>query len=904
MPARNPAQKTVDTLRTLRSRIASLFSSQKRNADLEEELHSHIDLATEENLSRGLSPAEARTAALRRFGGLTQVQQRYREQQALPALQNFAQDLRFGMRMLAKNPSFAAIAILTLALGIGANTAVFSVVNAILLHPLPFPHTDELVTVHASKQNFAEGSISYPNFLDWQRDNKTLSALAVSRGTGFSLTGVGETEEIRAELVSSGFFSLLGVKPVLGRLFAAHEDEIGRPPIALISAGLWARKFGSRPEILGQPLHLDGRSYTVVGVLPADFTLQVGNFRAADIYVPIGQFRNPALKDRAAGLGIHGIARLKPGVTLAQAQADLESVTKQLEAEFPEDDKGIRARLVPFQYAMVREVKPLLLILFGAVGMVLLIACVNVANLLLARSNARTQEFAVRSALGASRTRMVTQLLTEGAILSLAGGLLGLAVAELSMHSILALLPQRLPRAEEIHLSAAVLCFTLLLSLLSGMLFSLVPALQAGRRTPNTSLKEGAAGRSGASHRIQDSLIVLQMALALVLLTGAGLLIRSMAKLSSVDPGFRPQGVFTFGLAADPLLMGANLDTVRAYLREVDRRISSVPGVTSASLSWAALPLISDDEQSFWLENEQKPSNQNDMHQSIRYIVGPGYLKTMGIPLLRGRFLSRSDDERAQRVIVVDDTFANKFFPHQDPIGKRIQLEQFDTPSEIVGIVGHVNQWGLDIDATNSLRAETYQALLQMPDVQLGLVPTGMDVIVQANTPTAAAFAKVKQAITAMNHEQVVYNVSPMEEVIADSLAARRFSMILLAVFAAIALSLACIGMYGVISYVVAQRNREIGIRMALGADRRNVLRWIMEKGGKLALIGAAIGVLVAIGVTHLMAQSSLLYGVHAFDPETLAIVTAGLLTVAFVACYIPARRATRIDPIQALRTD
>jgi len=377
-----------------------------------------------------------------------------------------------------------------------------------------------------------------------------------------------------------------------------------------------------------------------------------------------------------------------------------------------------------------------------------------------------------------------------------------------------------------------------------------------------------------------------------------------MAKLSSVDPGFRPQGVFTFGLAADPSLMGANLDTVRAYLREVDRRISSVPGVTSASLSWAALPLISDDEQSFWLGNEQKPANQNDMHQSIRYIVGPGYLKAMGIPLLRGRFLSPSDDERAQRIIVVDDTFANKFFPHQDPIGKRIQLEQFDTPSEIVGIVGHVNQWGLDIDATNSLRAETYQALLQMPDVQLGLVPTGMDVIVHANTPTAAAFAEIKQAITAMNHEQVVYNVSPMEEVIADSLAARRFSMILLAVFAAIALSLACIGMYGVISYVVAQRNREIGIRMALGADRRNVLRWIMEKGGKLALIGAAIGVVAALGVTRMMAQSSLLYGVHAFDPETLAIVTAGLLTVAFIACYIPARRATRIDPIQALRTD
>ena len=894
----------MKTLRSLGIRLKATLSSTPSSRDIASELESHLEFQIEDNLRSGMSPEEARRQALLKLGGLEQTRQAYREQQALPAFQNFAQDLRFGIRMLLKNRSFSIIAILTLALGIGANTAVFSLVDGILLHPLPFPHADELVTVHASKQNFTEGSISYPNFRDWQRENKTLAALAVSRGTGFSLTGTGESEEIRAELVSSDFFPLLGVKPVLGRLFAPHEDEIGQGPTALISEGLWARKFGSRRDILGQSLQLDGRGYSIVGVLPAKFNLAISNFRASDIYVPIGQFRNPALKDRAAGLGIHGIARLKPGVTLAQAQADLEAVSKHLEAEFPEDDKGITARLVPFQFAMVRDVKPLLLILFGAVGMVLLIACVNVANLLLARSNARAQEFAVRSALGAGRTRLIRQLLTESVILSLAGGLLGLLVAELSMHAILKLLPQGLPRADEIHMSGVVLAFTLLLSLASGTLFSLVPALKASRQVPYATLKEGGRLRTGSSHRLQDSLIVLQMALALVLLTGAGLLVRSMAKLSSVDPGFQPQGVFTFGLAADPSMMGANVDSVRAYLREANRTISSVPGVTAASLSWAALPLLSDDEQFFWLDKEQKPANQAEMHQSIRYIVGPGYLKAMGIPLLRGRFLSPQDDEHAQRVVVIDDIFAGKFFPNENPIGKRIHLEQFDTPSEIVGVVGHVNQWGLDSDATTSLRAETYQAVMQMPEVQLSLVPTGMDVIVRSSASTATAFADIKRAINQMNHEQVVYNSISMNQIITDSLAARRFSMILLSVFAGVALSLACIGMYGVISYVVAQRTQEIGIRMALGADRRDVLRWIMEKGGKLALVGAGIGVVVALIATRVMAQSALIYGVRAYDPWTFVTVTAALIGVAFLACYIPAHRATRIDPVQALRTE
>lgn len=891
-------------LRALWMRLRGMFSAGARGSELDDELQSHLDLHIEDNLRTGMSEEEARRQALIQLGGMEQARQAYRERRGLPVLETFAQDVAFGLRMLRKNPSFTMVAILTLALGIGANTALFSVVNGVLLNPLPFPHPEELVVVHASKQNFSEGSISYPNFRDWQRDNKTLAAFAVSRGTGFSLTGMGDAEQIRAQAVSSDFFPILGVNPVIGRLFAPGEDEIGREPIVLISEGLWARKFGSRSNILGKPMALDGRDYTVVGVLPANFDLAISNFRTADIYVPLGQFRNPALKIRAAGLGIHGIARLKPGVTLAQAQADMEAVSQRLARAFPEDDEGIHARLVPFKHAMVRDVQPLLLVLLGSVGFVLLIACVNVANLMLARSSARAQEFAVRSALGAGRTRLLRQLLTESTMLSLAGGLLGLALAAALTRVILKLLPVGLPRAANIHISLPVLCFTLLISLVSGMLFGLAPALKVFRQNVQGTLKEGGRGASGARHRTQDSLVIFQMAMALVLLVGAGLMIRSLVKLSNVDPGFRPQGVLTFGMASPPSMMGGAPDAIRAHLREVERRISSTPGVEAVSFSWASLPMNSDDEQLFWLDGEPKPSSENAMHWSLRYEVGPGYLKAMGIPLLRGRFLSEIDDIHAPRVVVIDDVFAQKYFGKDDPVGKRIHLEEFDEPATIIGVVGHVNQWGLDNDTTNSLRVEAYQSMAQFPDGQIRLVPFNMDVVVRSKMDAASLFKSMQHVVTEMNHEQEVYNPQTMESIIANTLATRRFSMILLAVFAGLALLLASVGMYGVISYLVSQRTHEIGIRMALGAKRFDVLRWIMSRGGRLSLIGVGIGVVAALMLTRVMASSSLIYGVSTADPLTFGGVVLLLLFVALVACYLPATRAMRVDPMRALRNE
>jgi predicted permease len=893
-------------LRALWMRLTGLFGSGNADGEFSAELESHLAMHVEDGVRGGLSTEEARRRALIQLGGLEQTKIAYRERQGLPWFETFWQDVRFGVRMLAKSPAFTIVAVLTLALGIGANTALFSVVNGVLLNPLPYLHADELVTVHASKQNFTEGSISYPNFRDWQRDNKTLTALAVSRGTGYNMTGMGDAEEIRAELVSSDFFPLLGVKPVIGRLFAPHEDEIGREPLVMISEGFWARKFGSRPDVLGKVLTLDGRNYTIVGVLPGSFNLAINNFRSADLYVPLGQFQNPALNDRAAGLGIHGIARLKPGVTPEQAQADMQQVSEQLEKVYPEEDQGIRAKVVPFQYAMVRDVKPLLLILMGAVGFVLLIACVNIANLLLVRSNVRAQEFAVRSALGAGRARLLRQLLTESLMLSLTGGLLGLVLASLGTRVILQLLPRQLPRAAEIHMSGMVLSFTLLVSLAAGTLFGLMPCFKVFRQNLQDTLKEGGRGAGGARHRAQNWLVVFQMATTLVLLVGAGLMIRSMERLSAVDTGLRPHGVLMFGLQAPSSMVGSSPEATREYLRDANARIAGAPGVEAVSFSWAALPMQSDDEQLFWLDGEPKPQNENAMHWGIRYIVEPGYLKTMGIPLLKGRFFASSDDEHAPRAVVIDDVFARKFFGNNDPIGKRVYLEQFeDGPATVIGVVGHVNQWGLDNDAVNPLRAEVYQAMMQLPPQQLGLVLMGMDVVLRSKYNADAAFQSVHNVITDMNHEQVVYNPQTLDSVIAGTIAGQRFSMILLAAFAGTALLLASIGMYGVISYLVAQHAREIGVRMALGADRRDVFRWVLTRGGRLAVVGASVGIVTALGLTQVMGSFSvLLYGVRAYDPWTMLGVIALLMLVALAACYLPARRAMRIDPMQVLRTE
>ena len=893
-------------LRAFALRLLGFMRARNSDDEFAAELASHVALHTEDGVRNGLPPEEARRQALIRLGGAEQTRQSYRERSRLPLLEELSHDMTYSLRVLRKNPAFAIVTILTLALGIGANTALFSIVNTVLLNPLPYPHPEELISVHESKANFDQGSISYPNFRDWQRNNKTLAALAIAHQRRFTLTGTGDAERLPGDYVSSDFFSILGVKPVLGRLFAPGEDEIGGSPLVVISAGLWARKFASRPDVLGKTITLDGRDFTIVGVLPEDFDLTVGNFDAGDIYGPIGQWQQPALKNRFAGLGLHGIARLKPGVTLAQAQSDMNGVADRLAAAFPEADHGVRANLVSMRQSVVGRVQPLLLVLLGAVGFVLLIACVNVANLLLARSSARVQEFAVRAALGASRTRIVRQLLAESTLLALAGGALGLALAAWGTRAVLKLVPVPMPRSSDIHLSVPVLCFTLLVSLGVGILFGLLPAWKASRPMLHETLKEGSRSVSGSRHRTQDLLVVLEMAMALVLLAGAGLMIRSMIAFSRVDPGFDPNGVTTFSLAAPPSMSTASPDAVRSYYREVDRGILQVPGVTGVSMMNGSLPMTgNDDEALFWLENEPKPTSTNDMRWALDYIVEPDYLKIMGIPLQRGRFFTEADNNHAPNVAVVDETFARKYFGNQDPIGKHLNLDGNSRQVTVIGVACHIMQWGLDNDASSPLHAQIYLPFLQTSDSDMSFQDgLGTDVVIRSRGDSASTMSDIQRALRQMNQQQVVYLASSMNQLIADSLAPRRFSMVLLGIFAALALLLASVGIYSVISYLVSQRTQEIGIRMALGADRGHLLLWVLKQGGRLALLGVAVGLGAALALTQFMARSSMLYGVRAYDPFTLFGVTALLGAVALAACYIPARRAMRIDPMRALRSE
>jgi predicted permease len=809
-------------------------------------------------------------------------------------------DARYALRTLAKNPGFAAVAILTLALGIGANTALFSVINAVLLSPLPFSQPEQLVTLHENKPNFEGGSVSYPNFRDWQKDNHTFSSMAIARSYAFSLTGIGEGEQVPAEFVSSEFFSVLGISPIAGRAFAEDEDRVGAGPVVLISEGLWRRKFGATSDVLGKDITLDARDYTIIGVVPASFHLVIPGFRDAAVYAPVGQWTNPLLLQRGAGLGIHGIGRLKPGVTIEQARADMEGVTRNLATSFPDTDKGISAMLTPLKEQMTGSVKPILIILQVAVVFVLLIACVNVANLLLARSTSRTREFAVRAALGASQGRIVRQLLTESILLAIAGGAGGLVLAGWGTRAALGGLPATLPRAEQVGLDTHVMFFTASISLLAGVLFGLTPALKSSRSGLHETLKRGGRGASGTRHRTQGIFVIIEMALALVLLAGAGLTVRSLVKLWSVDPGFNPRNVLTFGLSLPPSMIGAKPAAIRAAFRNFDETLAYLPGVEGVSQTWGAVPLSGDDEQLFWLEGQPKPANENDMNWSIDYIVEPDYLKTMGIPLLKGRFFTPQDNERSPLVVVVDEIFAQKYFPNQSPIGKRIQVNRFPHLAEIVGVVGHVKQWGLDADDQQSLRSDLYIPCMQMPDDFIAMTPSGSAVVVRTSDSTAGVLDSIRHASASMSKQQIIFGAQTMNSLISDSMASRRFSMILLVVFAGFALLLASVGIYGVISYVAGQRAHEIGLRIALGAQRRDILRLILGRGGKLAGIGVLVGLAAALGLTRLL--GGLLYGIGATDPLTFAGVAILLILVALIASYVPARRAAKVDPAVALR--
>jgi predicted permease len=804
------------------------------------------------------------------------------------------QDLRFGVRMLLKNPGFSAVVVLTLALGIGANASLFSVVNGVLLNPLPYPQPEQLVSLHQSKPNVATGAIPYPNFLDWQKENLTFSAMAVSRPSSFALVGAGEAERVSGQRCTANLFAVLGVKPALGRDFAPGEDAPGAGPVVLISAELWQRRFGAVPDVVGKSLTVDDRSYTIVGVVPASFTL----YRGIDVYVPMGQWGNSALQNRSAGLGLYGIGRLKPGVTLAQAQADLDGIMQRLAEAYPETNRGNGAVVAPLKERLIGDVGPSLWMLLGAVGFVLLIACANVCNLLLARATGRTREFAIRAALGAGQWRLLRQSLTESILLALTGGGLGLLLSALCTRAALSVLPTGLPRADEVRLDARVLVFTAAISLLTGVLAGLVPALKTSRWRLAETLKESGRGAGGGRHRAQGVLVAVEVALAVVLLIGAGLMIRTLSALWSVDPGFRPDNVLTFGLSFPPSMRAVSAEARRASLRDLSDRLNSMPGVKAASFLTGASPMQARESVSFWLDGEPKPASTSEMKQALVYRVEPGYLTAMGIPLKQGRFFTAQDETGTQPVIVIDEVLASQYFLNENPLGKRINLGDNRGPSEIIGVVGHVRQSGLDSDDRQSLRAQAYLPFRQFGwSSEVGVVMRVEGLAGRAATSHLDALRRVVQS---QHSQNVIYGAQTLSEVIGDSLARRRFSMILLNAFAVMALMLASIGLYGVISYLVGQHTHELGIRLALGAQRKDVLLLVLRRGMKMALSGLAVGVVAALGLTRLLA--TLLFGVSATDPLTFAGVASLLLTLALLACYIPARRATKVDPLVALR--
>jgi putative ABC transport system permease protein len=806
------------------------------------------------------------------------------------------QDIRYGIRNLLKTPGFTAIAILTLALGIGANSALFSVVNGVLLNPLPYPEPDKMISVYAKTSDFGHSSITYLNFLDWQKNNHSFSAIAARRNEDLILTGVGEGEQLHGVMISADFFQVMRVEPIAGRTFTPEEDKVGAAPVALIGAGLWARKFGSAPDIIGKPITLTGKSYVVIGVIPASFSLYE---HPSDVYVPMGQWDDPTFRDRKISFGTHAFGRLKPGVTIQQAQADMDVVAQNLAAAYPDADKGNGITLVPLKQDMVGNIQPILLVLLSAVGFVLLIACANVANLLLARSTGRTREFAIRSALGAGRARVIRQLLTESVLLAFAGGGLGLLLAYSGTKAVLKTLPQALPRAHEVGLDFRVVLFTLGVSLLVGTLFGLAPALKLSRTGVAETLKEGGRGSSGARHKTQSTFVAIELALTLVLLVGAGLMIRSLTALWNVNPGFNPHNLLTFSTTLPPGL-GQNPSGLRSALRQMHGVLNTLPGVQTISLQGGALPMQGDSELPFWKVDQAKPASQHDMDVALFYLIEPDYLKAMGTPLLRGRFFTEQENEHSPAVVVIDEIFARKYFPNEDPIGKRINLEFLKSQPEIVGVAGHVKQWGLDSDGTASIQAQMYLPFMQLPDKLMPLVSRGIGLVARTQGPPGDVVPAIRTAMAKMNANQVIYSVQTMDEVVANSLAGRRFSMILLGVFAVLALVLSSIGIYGVISYLVGQRTHEIGIRMALGAQRVDVLKLVLGQGMRMALIGVGIGLVAAIALTRLI--SKMLFQVSATDPITLIGVSVLLTFVALLACYIPARRAMRTDPIVALR--
>lgn len=905
-PIRKRKVTAMKALRKWILRFGGLFDKQSKDRQLDEEIESHLQMHIEDNMQLGMAREEARRQAMIKLGGIESAKEAYRDQRGLPVLETLWQDIRYGARQLRRNPGFAAVAVLTLALGIGANTAIFSVVDAVRLRPLPYPGSGQLVWLCERGPDWSGGSISYPNFTDWRDQQSVFEKFGVYSGGNFTLTGTGEPVRLAGAMMSADVFAALQTQPEIGRVFREDEDKPGAGPVVLISHGLWKNRFGGDAGIVNRTINLDGKAYTILGIMPAGFEFP----DKVDLWVPVGPFfadSNSQKRDNHPGL--FGLARLKPGVTLEKARADLGVIAVRLEQQYPESNKTRRVQIDKLLDNKIGNVRRALWILLGAVSLVLVIACANVANLLLARAAAREREIAVRVALGAGRWRITRQMLTESCLLALLGAGVGLFFAKGVLRAVAVLASGSIPRAAEISLDPRVLLFSGMVAVLTGILFGLAPAWHASRLDLQGTLKE--AGRAATSNRagLRQGLVIAEVALTFVLLVGAGLLLLSFHRLLQVNPGFAVDQVLTFRINP-PADKYQTAEQQILFYHALVEKLRALPGIRAASLaSQNSIPLHDGGWDMLFLI-EGRPEPPPHLQRSLQvHLVTPGYFRAMGIPLLQGRDFTDQDNRDHLRgtssgndwgaglnSIIIDEEFAKRHWPNQNPLGQRVRLPWGEREKQpvmtIVGVVGTVKENHLS-DQGGMVQA--YFPIYQQP-------LQNMAVVVKTTTEPAAMRTSMQQQVSQLDPTLPIFEVQTMREIRSNNVAPERLSLGLLGGFAALALILAIIGLYGLLAYTVTQRQREIGIRMALGAQQFHVLNMVVGQGMRLTLSGVAIGLLGSLALTRVLA--SVLFKVAPTDPLALAGVSLLLLGVALCACWLPARRAAKIHPMTALRSE
>ena len=867
----------------------------RMEAELERELRFHEDQSVADLMARGVHPDEARRQARLALGGPEQVKEQCRDARGTRWVEDLLQDIQYAVRTLRRMPGFAAVAMLVLAVGIGATTVMFTVINSVLLRPLSYPEPERLLTLHGATEKLGEfWGFSNADLADVRRASRSLAIGAWTDGGG-TVSAPGEPEYVDGRQISAELFSVLGIAVLHGRTFRPDDDRPGAAAVAIISYRLWQRRYGGEVDAIGQPLVFEGKPYTIVGIAPEGFELAGG----VDVCTPLGQDADPRMQNRQARF-IHVLARLRPGATVGEAQAELAVMARGLAKEYPTSNAGVEMRARPLQRELVGDVGSTLWLLLAAVGVVLLITCVNIASLLLARAASREREFATRAALGASRSRLVRQCLAESTVLGVSGGALGALLAVVSVRPFVMAWPGSLPRAGEIRFDSSVWLFTLTVSLVSSALFGLAPALRMQMHSVERALRTGARSVAGPSRSLQSVCVIAEVALAVVLLVSAGMLGRTLLTLSSLDPGVNVHNVLTARVALSPAAL-ADPGRMRSAWQDVLDRAGRVPGVESAALADIIPMREGENTLPYWATSTPPPPNQAPV--ALASTVTPDYLTVMGIPLRRGRFFDDHDRADSEPVLVIDDTLAQHAFGGDDAVGKRLWIPAMGpVPLRIVGVVGHVRHWGLAGDDRSRVRDQIYSPFAQVPASLLRVFSSFMSVAVRTRIPPLNVEEPLGRALRGSAGDQALYNVRSMEQLVARSLERQRFLLLLFGIFAGIALLLASVGIYGVLAYLTSQRVPELGVRIALGATGRDVMNLVLRQSVSMVAVGVVIGAAAAWGAGTLLAR--VVDGMRPTDPSTVAVMTSVLVAAAMVASVVPARRASRVDVSEALRQD